>query len=53
MGADARQHNVLTDDADHLPPLSNKKSRTNTVSPFPYAGGEAENRAAMPAEEKK
>jgi hypothetical protein len=53
MGAYAHQQNVLTDDADHLPPLSNKKSRTNTVSRFPYAGREAENRVRrMPTEEK-
>jgi hypothetical protein len=37
MGAYARAQNVLTDDADHLTLLSNKKSDATVVSSFAYA----------------
>jgi hypothetical protein len=36
MGAYARAQNILTDDADHLTLVSNKKSDNSTVSSFAY-----------------
>ena len=39
MGAYARAQNVLTNDADHLTLLSNKKSDAGTVSSFACAAG--------------
>jgi hypothetical protein len=32
MGAYARQQNILTDDAHHVPLFSNRKSETSTIS---------------------
>jgi hypothetical protein len=32
MGADARQQNVLSDDSDHLPLLSNKQPDNDVIS---------------------
>jgi hypothetical protein len=53
MGAYAREQNILTDDADHLPPLSNKKSDATVVSSFAYAVNKPGNRwARMPWTEK-
>jgi len=36
MGAYACAQNVLTDDADHLPLLSNKESDNDVISSFAY-----------------
>lgn len=36
MGAYACAQNILTNDADHLPLLSNKKSDATVVSSFAY-----------------
>jgi RHS repeat-associated protein len=47
MGADARAQNVLSDDADRLPLLSNKKSDNSVVSSFAYMVDKTGNRTKL------
>jgi RHS repeat-associated protein len=47
MGAYARAQNVLTDDADHLPLLSNKQSDNDVISSFAYSVDKTGNRTKL------